>query len=410
MYYDAELSFFQSLLKNFHLNVDIISSETIDLSCMDQGLWKLLGLEKNYEILQNFLKEKIKSNTIYKITDTFYCTYIFLQLPDTSPSDLLMIGPYTTIELTRHNLLQLTEKYRIPAQLFSTFEKYFFNIPYLTGDSLLIVALNTLGEKLWGNINHFTFETIEPGMFSGVTPFSIQTNLEEYLDSTINMKALESRYEVENQFLKAISQGLHHKAELMISNISSTHFEQRAMDPIRNLQNYCIIMNTLLRKAAETGSVHPLYVDRLSSSFARKIETLTSREGVAKLQREMVHKYCLLVKNHSMKGFSLLVQKIIIRIDSDLTADLSLNAMAEELNVNASYLSNLFKKEIGSTLTEYVNRKRVEHSILLLNTATLQIQTIAQHCGIPDVNYFTKIFKKIVGKTPREYREDILRG
>ncbi|MDF2513281.1 MAG: AraC family transcriptional regulator, partial [Herbinix sp.] len=100
----------------------------------------------------------------------------------------------------------------------------------------------------------------------------------------------------------------------------------------------------------------------------------------------------------------------IIRIDMDLTADLSLNAISEELNVNASYLSNLFKKEIGSTLTEYVNRKRVEHGILLLNSTKLQIQTIAQYCGIPDLNYFTKIFKKNIGKTPREYRTDILQG
>ena len=65
------------------------------------------------------------------------------------------------------------------------------------------------------------------------------------------------------------------------------------------------------------------------------------------------------------------------------------------------------KKETGSTLTEYVNRKRVEHAIFLLNSTNLQIQEIAAACGIPDVNYFTKIFKKQVGNTPKEYREKI---
>jgi AraC-like DNA-binding protein len=377
---------------------------------MDQELRKLLGLEKSYELLEDFLKEKLKSNTIYKYTDTFYCTYIFLQLPNTSPSNVLMIGPYTTIDLTKHMLMELSEKYKIPPQSFYAFEKYFFNIPFLQNDSLLIVTLNTFGEKLWGNINNFTLETIESDYISDVAPISVQSDLAEHIDSTIGMQALEFRYTIENQFLKAISQGQRNKAELIITNLTTSHYEQRALDPIRNLQNYCIIMNTLLRKAAESGSVHPLYVDRLSSEFGRKIETLTSREGVTKLQREMIHKYCLLVKNHSMKGYSLLIQKVIIRIDMDLTADLSLNAISEELNVNASYLSNLFKKEIGSTLTEYVNRKRVEHGILLLNSTKLQIQTIAQYCGIPDLNYFTKIFKKNIGKTPREYRTDILQG
>ncbi len=410
MYYDAELSFIQSLLRNFNLNLIIFAPEVDDLSGMDQELSKLLRLEKDLEQLKIFLNQKIKSNTIYKFTDTFYRSYIFLQLPDMSPSSLLMIGPYTTIDITKHILMELAEKYKLPPQSFFAFEKYFDNIPFLTSDSLLIVTLNTFGEKLWGDINNFSLETIEQGSFFDVSPLSLQSNGTEDIDTTISKQALELRYSSENQFMKAISQGQYHKTELMLSNLTTVHFEQRAIDPIRNLQNYCIIMNTLLRKAAEAGSVHPLYIDRLSSEFAKKIETLTSREGVTKLQRDMVRKYCLLVKNHSMKGYSQLIQKVIIRIDMDLTKDLSLNAMSLEFNVNASYLSNLFKKEIGTTLTEYVNRKRVEHGLLLLNSTPLQIQTIAQYCGIPDINYFTKMFKKIVGKTPSEYRKEILNG
>ena len=109
-----------------------------------------------------------------------------------------------------------------------------------------------------------------------------------------------------------------------------------------------------------------------------------------------------------MKQYSSLIQKVIKLVDTDLTADLSLKAISKELNVNPSYLSNQFKKVTDSTLTDYVNQKRVEYAILLLNTTSLQIQTIAQYCGISDVNYFTKIFKRIVGKTPSEYRKFIL--
>lgn len=111
-----------------------------------------------------------------------------------------------------------------------------------------------------------------------------------------------------------------------------------------------------------------------------------------------------------MKNYSLLIQKAITRIDSDLTADLSLKSIAKLLNVNPSYLSNQFKKETGNTLTDYVNKKKVEHAILLLNSTPLQVQTIAQHCGIPDVNYFTKLFKKYIQKTPKEYRDSIHKG
>lgn len=409
MFYESELTFFIKLLNNYHLPPVMISPDNLDYTSIDQGLRKVLGLSSVYQDIQQFLTEKVSPNTIYRVRDSFFCNYIFLLLPDTNIPTLMMIGPYTNAEITKHSLMQLTEKYTIPTQLFSSIEKYFYSIPYLSNESILIVALNTLAEKMWGSMQNFSMEIHEIAANNIFSPIA-RLNLQEIADSTISMQAIENRYAIENQFLQAVSQGLHHKAELLISNMNTHQLEKRSTDPLRNLQNYCIIMNTLLRKAAENGFVHPLYIDRLSSDFARKIEAIATLESGYKLQRDMIHKYCLLVKNHSMKGYSLLVQKVVTRIDFDLTADLSLNALAEYLNVNASYLSSLFKKETGITLTEYVNKKRVEHGIFLLNSTTLQIQTIAMYCGVPDVNYFTKLFKKYYNKTPKDYRESILHG
>ena len=59
------------------------------------------------------------------------------------------------------------------------------------------------------------------------------------------------------------------------------------------------------------------------------------------------------------------------------------------------------------TLTNYVNKKRIEHAVYLLSSTDMQIQNIAKYCGIPDVNYFTKIFKKVMNKTPSEFKEEI---
>ena len=160
----------------------------------------------------------------------------------------------------------------------------------------------------------------------------------------------------------------------------------------------------MLRKAAEQGSVHPIHIDNLSSAFAKKIEELPSLEQGAHLYKEMLRKYCLLVKKYSTKEYSFFIQKVIARIEADFTADQSLKTHAELLNINPSYLSSLFKKETGMTLTEFVNQRRIEHSIFLLNATNMQIQTVALNCGIPDINYFTRLFKKHVGKTPSEYK------
>ena len=78
--------------------------------------------------------------------------------------------------------------------------------------------------------------------------------------------------------------------------------------------------------------------------------------------------------------------------------------LARLQGISPSYLSTLFKKETGKTLTDYVQQRRVGYARQLLASTKLQVQTIAQYCGIPDVNYFSKTFKKYAGMTPMEYR------
>ncbi len=221
-----------------------------------------------------------------------------------------------------------------------------------------------------------------------------------------SLKNLELRYETENKLIMAVSQGNIQKCEEIMSMSDSVSvMEKRVDDPIRNMKNYSIIFNTLLRKAVESGKVHPYYIDKISSDFAMKIEKLSSPEEGKKLQRNMVYTYCRLVQIHSSKHYSLTVQKLITRIDADLTADLGLRTQADELGVNASYLSNLFKKETGTTYTYYVNKKRIDYAKQLLNSTNDQVQNIAQRCGILDLNYFSKVFRKYVGLTPVKYRE-----
>ncbi|MBQ8815289.1 MAG: helix-turn-helix transcriptional regulator [Lachnospiraceae bacterium] len=406
MFYQAEFDFLQHVLSNMHLHYSmILAGSAIDWGT-DLHLRELLGLTQDYEMLTTFARQHMKSNTIYHFTDPFLCHYSCLRLPDTEEDTIFLIGPYVTELLSKPDLMQLIEHNALPPQVFPFCEKYFYNVPYLADHNSLTVILNTFASKIWGGMENFSVEFVSNTM-TDTSSVRTHENLSEQENTLFEMQALEHRYAIENEFMQAVSQGLSHKARMLIANSIPAHTQTRALDSISNTKYYLIVLNTLLRKAAEQGSVHPLHIDQLSTDFAYKIDRCNSIESANKLLQEMIHKYCLLVKNHSMKGYSLLVQKVITRIDSDLTADLSLNAVAALLNINASYLSNLFKKETGSTLTEYVNRRRIEHGILLLNSTTLQVQTIAQYCGIPDVNYFTKLFKRYIGKTPKDYRESV---
>lgn len=219
------------------------------------------------------------------------------------------------------------------------------------------------------------------------------------------LREIEERYAVEAQLIHEIAHGHTAQAASILSAFTNDTVEQRAAVPLRNYKNYLIVLNTLARKAVQQGGVHPFYIDQLSSSFGHRIEAVSSMEEGQRLMAEMNHKYCLLVRNYAMKNYSPLVRRVILRIDSDLTADLSLAAHAEALGVNASYLSALFHRETGTTLSDHVARTRMEHAVFLLNTTQLQVQTIAQRCGIQDVNYFTRLFRRVMGKTPSAYRQ-----
>ena len=412
MAYEAELNYLKKLLMQFHLNMHLVSDIDHMDDLIDLGLRTFLGLEDDYERSFHSFLHRAQPNTVYKISDDFFCSYVVLLLPDdyNSKKTFLIIGPYTEQDFSKQDIWKAIEKYHIPPKLTERLIQYYAGITLLTDSSVISAIFTAFAETIWGNTDNYTVKTIRHSLsekYIDSIPDTISDFIPESKDIAFKMELLEKRYEAENRFIKNISQGNYHKAELSFESSTLFDIEKRLADPVRNFKNYCITMNTLLRKAAESGMVHPIHIDRISSGFAKKIEAITSTENGKKLMREMIRKYGLLVKNYSLKDYSLLIQKVITRVESDLTADQTLNAHAQLLNVSPSYLSTLFRKEVGITLTEYVNRKRIEYGVMLLNTTNMQIQTIAQHCGISDINYFTRIFKKQIGKTPKEYRNSI---
>ena len=136
-----------------------------------------------------------------------------------------------------------------------------------------------------------------------------------------------------------------------------------------------------------------------------RIEKSAQWTAFRTLWMDMAKGYCSLVRKHAAGTHSPLIQKAIYRIDFDLTADLSLHATAAFLNVNPSYLSTVFKKELGMTFTDYVTKKRMEHAVYLLGSTGMRVSAVAQSCGISDDNYFTKLFKRATGMTPIQYRK-----
>ncbi len=383
---------------------NLISEESLRPKNVDGGIRRLLYPEFDENKSLKKLLISTENHTIYKLTDEFFCSYLFFLLPDRENKTVLIIGPYTEVEFSHSKLLHISKEYKISPKWLPTLEMYFSSVTYVPDEQIAFTALQVLGETMWGADN-FKRVTLQKGTLTDYnTLFSPFTQAS---DNTydFNIQIVEKRYEAENRLMEAVRQGKTHSVEKLLSGFTPASVEHRAAEPTRNAKNYLIILNTLMRKATELGGVHPLHIDRLSSEFAKKIENVTSWSQIQPLCRKMAEKYCELAVNHSLKGYSPTVQKVLTLIDFDLTANLSLKATAESLKVNASYLSALFKKETGQTLTDFVNIKRIERAKFLLNTTDMPVSLVAQHCGIADNNYFTKIFKKHTGKTPRQFRQ-----
>ena len=405
MDYEREYAFVIKYLNKLSIKTALIHIYENDTPTFDLCLRKIIYGTDDCPKFFEFLTSAGKSNTIYQINDKYFCKYYALRLPN-KPGTYLMIGPYLDQEITQESLLNLADHYNFSPQIFSQLKYFYEKVPIIKDIDHLLLLIITLGEYLWGNMNNFSLEKVDPHSIEWAQPVSREKK-ETNDDAFLTMKAMEERYARENGLIQAVSKGLIHEAEQFSSSSIFFEMEKRLSDPIRDIKNYTIILNTILRKSAEKGKVHPIHLDALSSQFAKEIENITSVKKGIELQKNMVEKYCLLVKKHSINHYSLPIQKVITYIDTDLTADLSLSALSNLLNLSPNYLSALFKKEAGTTLTNYVNTKRIEHAVYLLSSTDMQIQNIAQYCGIPDVNYFTKIFKKVMNKTPSEFKEDI---
>ncbi len=405
MFYEKELEFFRKITERMKINTTIITEETVPQN-IDLGIRSLLNLEQDYFNLFNANTVKTEKNEIIKISDSFLCNYVFIPLPQQKGKNILVLGPYTQNIITNNEIKERCEAYSLPPFIITQIEKYFSAITYVSDDYMLNSLISCLGETIFGSIEKFSVTNKNVNDSADISLFSKITLPEKSEDPLLAIRIMEQRYKAENDLISAVSQGLTHKASMIFGSISpSGALEARLPDNLRNMKNYLIICNTLLRKAAEQGSVHPIYIDSVSSEFALKIEAIQNSKDFDEMFNYMIQKYCRLVNKHSQKGYSLIIQKAITQIDADITADLSLKKLAETQKINPSYLSTLFKKETGITLTDFVNKKRIERAKQLLKSTNLQIQTVAQSCGMLDVNYFTKVFKKHTNKTPKEFRE-----
>ncbi len=101
-----------------------------------------------------------------------------------------------------------------------------------------------------------------------------------------------------------------------------------------------------------------------------------------------------------------LVRKAVTYISGHLSEKITVRKMAAELNMNASYLSHQFKDQTGISLTEFINREKIEEAKTMLRRNRGTLLEISQQLGFSSQQYFQNVFRKTTGSTPAQYQRD----
>ncbi len=174
---------------------------------------------------------------------------------------------------------------------------------------------------------------------------------------------------------------------------------------------------TLLDELKSTPHIH--LPDTEIPKFRRiikRIEQETTHDDKKSLLLQQIYLHELLIllcrnkKIDSAPDFGSayrVAQETAKYISTNYKQSLSLSILAKKCSVSEGYLSKLFKKYTGMGINQYINISRIMAAKELFESTDLSVTAIAYECGFNDSNYFSQVFKHIVGITPKKYAHTV---
>lgn len=161
---------------------------------------------------------------------------------------------------------------------------------------------------------------------------------------------------------------------------------------------------SLLSRAAIEGGATSDSVLKINNQLLTVLPTLNTMDDLCYKLQEAIDVFTDCMFERVPSKHSEIVKKAIQYISKNFSEPLSLEAVAGQVHLNPAYFSTLFKQATGSSFKEYLNMVRVEESKRLLSNTDYSLIDIAVATGFEDQSYFSKVFKKYTGLTPKQYR------
>ena len=174
---------------------------------------------------------------------------------------------------------------------------------------------------------------------------------------------------------------------------------------ITRIRPRIIELIVVLSRASIDAGADSREVFLYNDAYMQQIDKFTDIEELSIWITGVMHRFIQNSFDFAQIKHSDVVFKAMEYIRQNYDRKLSLDDIAQHVYLSRSYLSSLFREETGQTLFSYINQVRVEKSKLFLMDASISLAEAATLCGFEDQSYFTKVFRKITGFSPKQYRD-----
>lgn len=212
-------------------------------------------------------------------------------------------------------------------------------------------------------------------------------------------------YDKEVAFYESVRTGNYEMAKFLSTPLCSEGYGILSKDPLRNIRYHLIVSIAMITRFCIEGGMPSEDGYSLSDKLINRADEAQSVEEIHKIHAEMIELYCNAMYEIRLRGvYSLQIVKAIDFIKGHISEKIGINEIAEYLNISVPYLSRLFKAETGENISEYIIKRKIETALIMLKYSNKSIAEISAHLNFSSQSYFTKVFRKYAGLTPKDYK------
>ncbi len=181
-------------------------------------------------------------------------------------------------------------------------------------------------------------------------------------------------------------------------------------NPVSNLRYHIIVSIAMITRFCIEGGMDTETAYGLSDMYIRKEDVLKDMQEMRRMHRKMCIDFTQ--RMHRLKKKTIYSKHIVQCVDyiyAHINERITTEVLAQNCGLHASYLSRLFKKEIGVGIGEYIRSRKIEGAKNMLKYSDYSFLEISNFFAFSSQSHFVKVFRECVGMTPREYRNQYYR-